>query len=431
MKIVIFGGSGDLSKRKIFPSLSTINLKSTRIIVYSRSDIATTFVSQLSEFHSYKPHFLSRIDYAIGNYKNINLDINEDYIFYFSVPPHVYTGLLNGLVKFKRGIIAIEKPFASDTDAYNHLIQFEKNNPEFKIVLIDHYLLKPMCVMMPVIKNFIIINESVESMQFIAKEELGIEGRVYFDSTGIVKDIMQNHLTELYASLLCAVPDGNSLIKPCQARNKVLTHTFLGEKHVFGQYRGYETEIGMPSNTETYAKMELKNTHRKYKDIIFTFQAGKGLDEKKTEIRITYKKHYFKKVLESILRTDLTDETDKLRLSQLAVGISESDKIEKELVHKVELVINLAPLNNVTLHVNVDNKENTYVLFEKDVIMKYFEEIYGKRDDHAVIFESLLNNKEVPATSLEEGMNEWRIFGGVSIDISHYYEKGCDDVEHE
>lgn len=422
MKIVIFGASGDLSKRKIFPSLSKLNLKSTRIIAYSRSDLSATFQSQLEEFHSYDGSFFERIDYVKGDYKEISLCKEEEYIFYFSVPPTVYVDILNGLSAFKGGSIAIEKPFGACSSGFNNIVVFKQEHPQFNIVLIDHYLLKPLCLMLPLIRREIVLDESVFRIDFISKEELGVEGRLYFDATGIVKDIVQNHLLELYSTLLCDSSEG--MRNEENGRVEILKHTNITDKYAFGQYKGYEEEIGTQSKTETFAHIFVHNDLQRYKDILFSFTAGKGMDEKRTEIRIQYKREHYKRVIETTLKTVKYNNEDNFSLSQLTVSSNEDNLVNKAHIKDVTLVVNLTPMNNVTLFVEVNDKVHAFNIFEKSKILEYFEGLYGKLDDHAVIFDALLNKRDVPSTALEEGLHEWRIFGDLMIEPSFFYEKG-------
>lgn len=429
MKIVIFGGSGDLSKRKLFPSLSKLDSKHLHIIVYSRSDVASTYRNQLEEFHSYREEFFQKIEFVRGDYDKISLDPNEEYIFYFSVPPHVYSLILNGIREFKGGYIAIEKPFGCSIESYNAIVEFEKEHSRFKIMLIDHYLLKPQCLLLPALKRDLVIDDSVKRVDFIAKEELGVEGRLYFDATGIVRDIVQNHLLMLYGSLLSDSHESMNCERIGQKRLEILRNTNIVGNGTYGQYRGYEEEIGKISKTETYAQIFVTNNKPEFSNTIFSFQAGKGLDEKKTEIRINYKKEHYKRIIEKTLKTEKLQEMDNLSLSQLTISSNEESMVKKAHINNVTLILNLAPRNDISLVVEINNKIHEFILFDKEFITDKFKQLYGDFDDHAVIFDAMVNGKEVPLTLIEEGQHQWRIFGGVETEPGFYYEKGILELD--
>lgn len=385
MKIVILGASGDLAKRKLFPNLTLVNLNGVKVIAYARSDLKDSFHKKISEYGTYTKSFLNNIEYIQGSYEDIVLkdyDINEEYIFYFSVPPSAYLTLLKSIEKFPNSKIAIEKPFATDAQNYK-LISQNKH-----LILIDHYLLKPIVICMPNIRDRIVLKH-FNRVDFIMKEELGIEGRTYFDATGIVKDMLQNHLMVLYTTLL-----GNDRVDTLK-NSKIVNY-------LLGQYNGYEDELGRPSDTETYAMMLLEN--KKYKDTIFTFQVGKGLDEKRTQIRIKYIKEHYRKVIEQTLN-------DSGAYKHVAL----------ESINDVELVIDVAK-NRVHLEVTTEQTES-FCLFDKAKIKQMNCDLTGELVDHALIFDCLINNKEFSSTAVDEGMLQWDLFGNIKKGLV-YYDKG-------
>lgn len=386
MAIIIFGASGDLARRKLFPSLSNIK---TKIVGYARSKI-TNFQDKLAEFHTYSDEFLKNIEYINGEYNDLEpLEkyFKEDNVYYFSVPPSVYVSLLLEIKKrFIKGVIAIEKPFASDLVNYNEIVDIlEKSN--FKICLIDHYLLKPIAVSMKYLvkPNF----KHVESVFFIVKERVGIEGRTYFDDTGIIRDIIQNHLLELYALLL-----GDD-------RVDVLKKTNLKEDAIFGQYVGYANELGKKSNTETFGLVQLKN---KRIDANFVLLAGKGMDEKLTEIRVKYKEEFYKSTIEGFAKTGI-------------------DYAHLHDIESVELVYNIAPKNEVFLEIKLNDEKRIFVIHSKEEI-NGFKNNEFELEDHALVFDALARNEDFPVTSIEEGKIEWEMFETVKDKKLFYYEKG-------
>lgn len=386
MKIVILGASGDLAKRKLFPNLALLNLKDIQIIAYARSNIVDTFHEKISEYGSYTKEFLNNVKYIQGSYENIVLssddNYDEEYIFYFSVPPSTYLTLLESLKKFTNSKIAIEKPFATDIENYKLI----SRNPH--LYLIDHYLLKPIVNCMPIIRKRIVLKHFYE-IEFLMKEELGIEGRVYFNETGIVKDMLQNHLMVLYTTLLGG------------ERADVLKNSKIVDS-LLGQYNGYEDELGQISETETYALMFMKNNC--FDNAIFTFQVGKGLDEKRTQIRIKYLQEFYKVVINQTLRDQSTYKD-----------------ISLDLISSVELVIDVAK-NSVYFELVMDECKQFY-LFDKHQIKDLSSELSGALDDHALVFDCLIKNKSFATTSVEEGLLQWELFKDVKGKL-FYYDKG-------
>ncbi|KAM0686604.1 Glucose-6-phosphate 1-dehydrogenase [Conglomerata obtusa] len=560
MKIIIFGASGDLSKRKLFPSLA--QTEPSRIIAYSRSDLKKSFKQRLCESYAYSDEFLQRVEYVQGEYddlstllsqyvtnndvldsetKNkinsslqteitkqtneekynqVSIDNEETMLYYLSVPPSLYLTVINGLKSYK-GIIAIEKPFARTCSDFNQIHRFTQENPQFKFKLIDHYLLKPICLCMGDIQRRIHLDD-ICSVLVMAKEELGIEGRSYFDDTGIVKDIVQNHLLSLYSQLFANLNnsaegkkdigknnDGknnvsknidsknnvsknnvsknnvskNSIDKnndtddnvsnnystnDNQKRQNVLCDTFLTGRSVIGQYREYCDELGHRSETETFALVEMFNERKKMKVILVS---GKGLNEKRTEIRIRYKKEGFLKVINKLNQRGIyidaeskeknydgielliekessekncnskssedfsfknTNNAHKTINDSSIETINYADKsndanyvrVKLKDIKKIELVLNLAPRNEIYLNIEINGKTKEYIILKKDEIKEMVKRKYGILNDHALVFDCLIMGKEFPVTEIEEGKKEWELFDKLERKKMIYYEKG-------
>lgn len=540
MKIIIFGASGDLSKRKLFPSLA--KTEPSRIIAYSRSDLKKLFKQRLCESYAYSDEFLQRVEYVQGEYDDLGtllsqyvtnndvLDKNkmdlslqteitkqtneekynqvikdEEILYYLSVPPSLYLTVINGLKSYK-GIIAIEKPFARTCSDFNRIHRFTQENPQFKFKLIDHYLLKPICLCMGDIQRRIHLDD-ICSVLVMAKEELGIEGRSYFDDTGIVKDIVQNHLLSLYSQLFANLNnsgedkknigknnDGknnvskNSIDKnnitednvtednlsnnystnDNQKRQNVLCDTFLTGRSVIGQYREYCDELGHRSETETFALVEMFNERKKMKVILVS---GKGLNEKRTEIRIRYKKEGFLKVINKLNQRGIYIDSESKEKNfdgiELLIEKESSDKnsngkssedfnfkntnnvhktitdssietinyadksndanyirVKLKDIKKIELVLNLAPRNEIYLNIEINGKTKEYIIFKKDEIKEIVKRKYGILNDHALVFDCLIKGKEFPVTEIEEGKKEWELFDKLERKKMIYYEKG-------
>ena len=293
MKIIIFGASGDLAKRKLFPALSKLNLENVEIIGFARTDFDKPFRDILSDFYSYDDNsFLTKIEYIQGkNYhdlENIKSYIEPDTFLYLSLPPEVYPSILAKLSEFSYGAIALEKPFGKD---YSAFLEFEKF-PISKLIFVDHFLLKSLIVSWPTLisqtkklKHFI-SSEHVKTVEVIFKEEIGVEGKKYFDTHGLVKDIIQNHLAELVA-VVAIEPKKFSCNEKAEKRIELFKHMHVvSENTIFGQYSEYTHEMKNESNTETFAIVTVNINNSRWNNVPFMMICGKGLSEKKTEIII-------------------------------------------------------------------------------------------------------------------------------------------------
>lgn len=203
--------------------------------------------------------------------------------------------------------VVVEKPFGHDTASSERLAgQLAPLFPESQLYRIDHYLGKEMTQNMLVVRfaNMLFAptwnRESVSNVQITFKENFGTEGRGgYFDSFGIIRDVLQNHLCQLLAYVamekpVSAHPDDVRDSK-VQALRCVLP--VEPEDVVVGQYEGadgkpgYKDDETVPgdSRTPTFAQVVLYLDNDRWAGVPFILRAGKALDERKAEIRIQFR----------------------------------------------------------------------------------------------------------------------------------------------
>jgi glucose-6-phosphate 1-dehydrogenase len=351
--IVIFGASGDLTHRKLLPSIYSLycqNLlpKSWAILGVGRKEWDDTIFrdhfkthyknenphcNQLSSIDQFNSHlyFLS-MDSALENeYPKLTstlLDIQtknqlpENYLFYLSTPPILYSlipkhlasqNLNNEINGWKR--IIIEKPFGYDLKSAKQLNQDLLNHyHEHQIYRIDHYLGKE------TVQNLLVFrfaNEFFEPLwnknyidyiEVTASESLGIENRGgYYDASGALRDMVQNHLFQLLAMVTMEAPAQfdsrsvrNETLKVFQSIRPLNEN--IEENVVLGQYtsskikseniNAYREEDGVPSNsrTETYAALKLFIDNRRWNGIPFYIRTGKRLPTRVSEVVIHFRK---------------------------------------------------------------------------------------------------------------------------------------------
>jgi len=235
--------------------------------------------------------------------------------FYLSLPPSVFlvsATMLGKTCKTQNGYnrIVIEKPFGRDLVTFKKLsFGLSKVFGKDEIFRIDHYIGKEVVQNLLVLRFANVILEplwnrnTIKSVQIIFKEELGVEGRGgYFDSYGIIRDVMQNHLLQILALIAMEPPVS---LSPTDIRNekiKVLKsiEPVKMEDIVVGQYKGKvvngerfpgyreDPTVADDSITPTFAACVLKVKNRRWDGVPFFLESGKALDERLAEIRINF-----------------------------------------------------------------------------------------------------------------------------------------------
>lgn len=341
---IIFGGDGDLSKRKVIPAFyhrfADKQLGSKfEIICVSRSlDDEVMLKNSLEEFiklsieDENEPNsineFLKHIslitisDNSVTHYTGlkelVQRDTERQRVFYFSVPFSAFTEICTALkdsdLIHKESKVVLEKPLGRDLEtsrSINNTISSAFS--EKQIFRIDHYLGKE------TVQNLMVLRfanplferawnaENIENIQITVAERLGVEKRAgYYDKTGALLDMVQNHLLQLLC-LIAMEPPSN--LKPDTVRNeklKVLESLRLFDKRsikgniVRGQYtRGtisteqvnsYLEDIGTyNSETETYVALKVFIDNWRWKNTPFYLRTGKRMEKRYSDIVINFK----------------------------------------------------------------------------------------------------------------------------------------------
>ena len=345
--IVIFGASGDLTKRKLAPALFNVMLdraltEPTQIIGVSRGEQTPQQFAALLE-PSVKEHsrqkveiaawdkFAGMLDFVGGEfaddatYEKLKARLEAakskgtkgNRVFYLSTPPAVFPLILEKLHKHglierqqqRAGVpgcrVIVEKPFGRDlasARALNEMIG--QYLTESQIYRIDHYLGKE------TVQNILVLRfgnsifepiwnrNHVDFVEITAAEAIGIEGRGnFYEQTGVVRDIIQNHLLQVMSLVTMEVPASFSADDIRDEKSQVLrsvrnlTLSAVANDCVRGQYRGYREEPGVAadSQTPTYAAMKLVIDSWRWQGVPFYLRAGKGLAERLTEVSIHFK----------------------------------------------------------------------------------------------------------------------------------------------
>lgn len=263
---IIFGASGDLSKRYLLPAL-----KNLQDMNYVGAVIP-----------------VSRKDYE--NLKDL-IKTDGGKIFHLAIPP----GAVSDVVKIihdnfgtENVKIMLEKPFGKDLESAQDLVKHvDQYFSEHQIYRVDHYLAKHS---MQNVVNEKLEKDKVAEIEIMASEKIDIEGRVHFyEQTGALKDFVQSHLLEMAAVILSRsfnTTDRYEALKNLQIVCDVREHQCVKR----GQYKGYREEVNNPkSMTETFISIKMVSNDKTWHGVSITLATGKALSEKLTQIIIKYK----------------------------------------------------------------------------------------------------------------------------------------------
>ncbi len=325
----IFGGTGDLSYRKLLPSL--YNLYATRqiddmnILAIGRRDYSSAQYMDIAKPWIQK-HSRIAFDEAtfagfarIVRYHKMDFTNSAEYeglsqifcayetascVFYYAVAPKFFDVISEGVFSMRctRGAkVVIEKPFGETFERAGALSErleacFGREN----IYRIDHYLGKDMVrnIMTARFTNPIIDScwnaEHISHIHILSSEEVGVETRAgYYDGTGALVDMFQNHLLQILTLVAMERPvnGGVSSVQTAVLRALRSVDKLPDENIVLGQYEGYTGEAGVNPNstTETYAYCKVYVDNERWRDVPFYVVTGKKLASREMNVVITFK----------------------------------------------------------------------------------------------------------------------------------------------
>ncbi len=334
--LIIFGGTGDLAYRKLFPALYDLYIfdkleKNFYIIGIGRRDytnedyrsIIKDWVKNFSRgayneekfekfclnIFYYKLHFMELEEYKnLYNYFN-KMNLSNNLIYYYAVSPEFFEPITDGLAKhsdiLKESKIIVEKPFGKDLESAQRLNLIFKKYLDYKnIYYIDHYLGKEMLLNIMTIRFFNTMfngvwnNEFIDNVQINVFESIGVETRGgYYDKSGAIADMLQNHIFQILSIVAMNEPDtfSSSDIKDAQIdifkKLRKINSKDIDDYMVLGQYDGYikEKNVNPNSKTETYVAMKIFIDNERWKDVPFYVRTGKKLHSREMSIIIQFK----------------------------------------------------------------------------------------------------------------------------------------------
>ena len=312
-RIVIFGATGDLCKKKLIPALFQLwkkDLLPKDLLIVGASRREHTRESWLESLGEYPIDFTHWLDFRscdLDNPDSLSIlhDESEDTTYFLSVPPERYE---NAIINLKEGgflddpdhsRVVIEKPFGYNLKSANHLQSVVgRNLREKQVYRIDHYLGKDTVnnILATRFGNILLEplwnREYIEEIQIFATETIGCEGRSqYYEGAGVVRDMLQNHMLQVLALIAMEAPCRMNATEIRREKTKVLSATRLGDKLITGQYEGYREEQGVDpeSMTQTFVAGDLYIDNWRWKGVPFHFMTGKKMPYQCVEVIIKLK----------------------------------------------------------------------------------------------------------------------------------------------
>ena len=398
--IVIVGGEGDLALRKLYPALFSLHkekllAKDTKVVGFCRGKYSSeeflNTMRQWAEDSDYIDNvdddswasFSRRVIQFVGDatnakdLKRLNSELNDaELVFYLSTPPDIFAPICLAMkaanVVGQRTRVVVEKPLGNSFDSYQAINDtlyevFE----ERQIYRIDHYLGKETVQNLLALRFANIFLEPlwnrnyIDHVQITVAESVSVSGRwSYYNESGALRDMVQNHLLQLLClvamefparnkpddirdeklkAIHCLKPIDAGNVRQCTVRGQY-TEGLVNGEHVPG-YLEEQDALTKTSNTETFVAIKAEIENNRWQGVPFYLRTGKCMEQRYSEIVIQFKPMLFK-----FFEVD----SEAISNNKLVIRLQPNEGVQMNLMNKVPGLTEATNIQDVGLNLSFE-----------------------------------------------------------------------------